>query len=226
MTIHTINTIEVSTLCQLKCKYCINPLMKDKGIMTEDIFEQSLYWLEILCRRGTQQEVNMNGNGEATLDPNLPRRVRKVKDIVGDRTVELCSNAVGVTREMVIELLDNGLDKFDLSPHNPYEVRRLVSETHDLKINGIINMGSFTASHNWAGQLPEQYQIKMTYTLPCLPMIEGRAHILSDGKVVPCCYDRGMGLIGTVFDDDLLSRPLNKFELCKTCHQIIPGGIL
>ena len=101
MKIQTINTIELTNDCNLRCKYCIQPLLDEGGrkreIMSDEVFYKSLELLKVLCDRGTQREVNLNGNGESTLDPDLPERIRATKDVVGDRFVRMCTNGVNMT---------------------------------------------------------------------------------------------------------------------------------
>jgi hypothetical protein len=197
-----------------------------RRIMSDEVFEKALFWLDILCRRGTQQEVNLNGNGESTLDPQLPMRVRRVKDIAGARPVAISSNGIGLTKELVSSLKDNGLDRLDLSPHNAYAARQAAVLLSEVGMPGILNTGSILTSHNWAGQLPEEHQINMLYTMPCHPLIEGRGYILVNGDLTPCCYDfKGLGVFGHVKDIDLLYKPIKAYSLCQTCHQVIPGEI-
>lgn len=233
-TLKTITTIELSNLCNLRCLYCINRLLvrhpsRTPGIMTDDVFERTLVVLKALCDRGTQREVNMNGNGESCLDPQLPERIRRVKDIVGaDRQVGMSTNGVNMTYELARALRDSGLDRLDISPHSAYHARRAV--IYMVKAGwagrGIINTGPINASHNWAGQLEPEHTIECRMDgIPCDPLIEGRGYVLAEGNVTPCCYDyRNLGVFGSVFDGDLLDRPVRPYNLCYTCHQRIPEG--
>jgi hypothetical protein len=218
MSLHTITTIELSTLCHLRCKYCIQPLMtRERGIMSDEVFGRSLYWLDILCRRGTQAEVNLNGNGESTLDPQLPARVRKVKGIVGNRQVGLSSNAISLTEDLMFKLADAGIDYLDLSPHDAYAARKAASliAKNKMPFRSLLNTGAILTPHNWAGQLDAEHTIDMHYTLPCAPLIEGRGYISREGNLSPCCYDfRDLGKFGSVFDADLLTREVKAYELC------------
>lgn len=233
-TIKTITTIELSNLCNLRCLYCVNRLLvrhpsRTPGIMTEEVFERTLAVLKSLCDGGTQREVNMNGNGESCLDPQLPERIRRVKDIVGaDRQVGMSTNGVNMTYELARALRDSGLDRLDISPHSVYHARRAV--VHMVKAGwagrGIINTGPINASHNWAGQLEAEHSIDLLLKdIPCDPLIEGRGYVQAEGNVTPCCYDyRNLGVFGSVFDEDLLERPVKPYKLCFTCHQRIPEG--
>ena len=232
ITLKTITTIELSNACNLQCRYCVNRLMmksgvRDIGIMSDETFERCLYWLEILCKHGTQKEVNLNGNGESCLDPKLPERIRAVKDIAGNRKVAMCTNGVNMTVDLAGKIRDAGIDQIDLSPHSPYHARKAVVVMHQAGLRGIVNMGSITCSHNWAGQLEPENSIEVLYSIKCDPLIEGRGYVQKEGNVTPCCYDfRNLGVFGTVYDKDLLQKGMRPYELCKRCHQVIPDEIL
>lgn len=231
-TLQTITTIELSSSCNLSCKYCINRLLvKDSartpGIMIDDVFDAALAWLEVLVKRGTQREVNLNGNGESCLDPKLCERIRKVKNVMGDGRVAMCTNGVNMTPELALKIKASGIDRMDLSPHSPWHARRAVLAMADAGISGTINWGSIVFSHNWAGQLEPENSIDCRFEIPCDPLIEGRGYVQSEGYVTPCCYDyRNLGVFGHVFDNELLGREIKPYELCRTCHQIIPNDIL
>jgi hypothetical protein len=232
ITLQTITTIELSSICNLSCKYCINRLLvkdpeRKPGIMKDEIFDMALFWLQALVMRGTQKEVNLNGNGESCLDPKLCERIRRVKKIMGPgRQVGMCTNGANMTPDLARDLKASGIDRVDLSPHSPWHARRAVSMMSDAGIKGIINWGSIVMSHNWAGQLEPENAIECRLQNPCDPLIQGRGYILSEGNVTPCCYDfRNLGVFGHVLDNDLLSREIRPYELCGTCHQVIPPGI-
>jgi len=232
ITLKTITTIELSSVCNLACKYCINRLLvkhpdRDAGIMTNSVFERSLHWLKILCDRGTQQEINLNGNGESCLDPDLTERIKRVRAVVDDRRVCFSTNGVNMTRGLAKDLKDSGIDQIDLSIHSPFHVRRSAYIMHNAGLKGVVNLGAVLYSHNWAGQLEPENSIDVKLKIQCDPLIDGRGYIQSEGNVTPCCYDyRNLGVFGHVFDDDLLKREIKPYELCETCHQTIPEYIL
>ena len=234
ITLKTITTIELSNICNLKCQYCINRLLvkhpsRKPGIMTDEVFDKTLELLQELCNRGTQMEVNMNGDGESFLDPQLAYRIKRVKYIVGnERKVCMCTNGVNMTFGVCNALKDAGLDQLDLSPHSVFHARKAAQIMMQVGIPGVINDGVILHTHNWAGQLePENSVAEVKIKTQCDPLIEGRGYVLREGNITPCCYDyRNLGVFGTVFDDDILDHPIRPFALCKTCHQIIPPEIL
>lgn len=230
ITLMTINTIELSSECNLACRYCINGLMgnhdREQGIMTDEVFDRALYWVKELVDQGTQREVNLNGNGESTLDPKLPERAARLIDLIGPQMVSFCTNGVSMTPQLAKDLKSAGLRRIDLSIHNAYYTRRAadIFMAHD--IFGCVNTGAVLAPHNWAGQLPEENSVRFVKPIQCDPLIEGRGYVQSEGTLSPCCYDyRGLGTFGTVFDEDLLSKEIKPYALCHRCHQQIPQEI-
>jgi hypothetical protein len=227
----TITTIELASVCNLACDYCINRLLavadeRRPGIMSDMVFDDTLAWLQFLCEAGTQREVNLNGNGESTLDPDLVERTARVKEVMGVRTVQLCTNGLTMTPQLAGELKAAGIDRMDLSPHSPYHARRAIYMLADAGIAGIVTTGAITASHNWAGQLEAEHCIDCRIDLACHPLMEGRGYVHSEGDVTVCCYDyRGFGVYGHVHDADLDRREIRPFALCAGCHQKIPEGI-
>lgn len=227
ITLQTITTIELSNICNLQCSYCINRLLvrhpaRTPGIMSDAVFNTALTLLERLCERGTQAEVNLNGNGESCLDPQLPARAARVKEIMGARTVQLCTNGLNMTPELARELKASGIDRVDLSLHSPYHTRRARAILRAADMPHGINTGPLVASHNWAGQLEDEHRVPIDFIIGCDPLREGRGYIQAEGAITPCCYDyRNLGAFSSVFDDDVLDRPLRRFALCRTCHQQI-----
>lgn len=231
ITLKTITTIELSNVCNLTCRYCVNRLLiahprRDPGIMTDFVFEASLELLKQLCDNNTQQEVNVNGTGESCLDPALVERIIKVKEIMKDRPVMFCTNGVNMTAKLAGRLKYSGIDKIDLSVHSPFHARRAVEFFAHIGFQAQYTLGVLVAPHNWAGQLEPENQYSILPSLPCTPLIEGRGYILKEGTLTPCCYDyKNLGVFGTVFDEDILEKEIKPYSLCKTCHQVIPEEI-
>ena len=232
ITLKTITTIELSNICNLKCQYCINRLLvkdpaRTPGIMSDRVFDKTLELLQELCNRGTQMEVNMNGDGESFLDPQLVKRVKRTKEIMGTRRVCMCTNGVNMTYEVCKGLKDAGLDQLDLSPHSPAHARKAAVIMIRVGIPGIVNDGVIIQSHNWAGQLEPENQIECLLKLDCIPLKEGRGYVLTEGNITPCCFDyRNLGVFGSVFDDGIFIRPIRPYALCRTCHQEIPADLM
>lgn len=200
--------------------------MRSPGIMHTKIFERSLNILQELCNRNTQQEINLNGNGESTLDDKLIERIKKTKKIMGDRIVSFCTNGINMTPDKAKQIKDSGLDFISLSPHSPFHARRAAHILNDNGVKLIINYGAICASHNWAGQLEPENSINCLLSNSCLPLLEGRGYISSEGYISPCCYDyKLLGTYGHVQDKFIFDQDVRPFQLCHTCHQRINPSI-
>lgn len=234
ITLQTITTIELSSICNLKCLYCINRKIQDAqerkpGLMTDEIFYQTCKVLQKLCDIGTQRELNLNGNGESLLDYKIIERIKIVREIMGPhRHIGLSTNGILINNTLAEDLKNSGLSQLDISPHEPYHARRAAHIMYETGMKkGMVSMGCMVMSHNWAGQLEQEHSINCVLKNYCDPLIEGRGYVLSEGNITVCCYDyRNLGVYGNVFDDDILEHPIKPYELCKTCHQIIPPFIL
>jgi hypothetical protein len=233
ITLKTINTIELSNECNLACSYCISKNMRtegirDIGIMSDEVFEKSLELLRETVSRGTQMEVNLNGNGESLLDPDIIPRVRRVKDIMGGKRVRFCTNGLLLTYEIAKKLRYAGIDDLDISVHSAKHARKANMARLMAGIPGVVATGAIEYPHNWAGQLePENSVPDVLMGIPCDPLKHGYGYIQKEGNISPCCFDyRNLGTFGTVFDADIFDKQINPYALCDKCHQIIPEEIL
>jgi hypothetical protein len=194
--------------------------------MSQEVFEASLKLLKVLVERGTQKELNLNGNGETLLDSRLLSRIARLRSELGNNTIlQFSTNGILLNPSMAVSLKKSGISRVDLSAHDPAAARKARCYMIAAKMNGIVTVGPISGGHNWAGQLEPENSIPiLPQGLKCDPLIEGRAYIQSEGAIVPCCYDyRNLGKFAHVFEGDLaLEREMKPFALCKTCHQEIP----
>jgi hypothetical protein len=234
MKINTITTIELSSVCNLECEYCINRLLvehpaRKPGIMTDAVFDRCVEVVKELVDRGTQKEINLNGNGESLLDPLLVRRIDKLRKSIGENaTIMLSTNGTLVNRELAAALKSAGLTRIDVSPHKPAVARKVIHYLAEAGLNGVVNWGLIGQSHNWAGQLEPENRVPVEpQGVVCYPLLIGAGYVQSEGDVVPCCYDyRNLGWIGHILDDTILDRPIKQYALCKSCHQIIAEKVV
>jgi hypothetical protein len=206
---------------------------REMGIMSEDVFNQSLELLKYTVSRGTQMEVNLNGIGEPLLDPDIVTRVRRVKEILGyevnedgtpKRAARFCTNGILLTYELCKQIKHAGIDFLDVSVHSAKHARKAASILMSLKMQGVLAAGAIIYPHNWAGQLePENTVPNVLHNVTCDPLKHGYGYIQREGLITACCFDyQNLGVFGKVWDDDIFDKPIRPYALCDECHQIIP----
>jgi len=72
MKIQAIHQIEITSRCNLRCKYCVHPKMvREKGDMDRETYIKSLEWSAHFHKLNNQEELNLAGIGESTMHTNL-----------------------------------------------------------------------------------------------------------------------------------------------------------
>jgi hypothetical protein len=200
--------------------------MKKNGrrpeIMSKEVFFKSLDLIDDLCVKGTQQEVQVNGNGESLLDEDIISRIGLIRSVIGNRFLGFSTNGLLMTLELAYELKESGINRLDLSLHNAVAARKTVDYCRTVGLACNVNPGAIMSPHNWANQIEPEYRTNHVPDIPCAPLLEGRGYIQSHGGISPCCYDYlGKGQFATVFDKNILSIEYGKYSLCEECHQKI-----
>jgi hypothetical protein len=224
--IKTINTIELSSICDNACAYCPakdQGEYRQTGFMDVATFEKAIVWALRFAKEGTQLEINLFGVGESTLHPKLVQFVAYARRMMPfGQVLHLNTNGNTMTEELAQSIKDAGISHIDISGHdhrataNCLRIFRKVGIPHGLSYDFTIH------PNNWAGQVdwfPAKYDAG-----PCPWLSRGQAMVMSDGRVTTCCIDAfAKNVMGTV-DDDLSQLEINPSELCKTCHHMISRG--
>src|SRR5512147_2788120 len=93
--IREIHEIELSSICNLACRYCPHPkLQREKEHMSWETFERTLEHVAYYVGKGTQTEVSLTGIGEAILHPRFVEAVFRVREVIGRRQITLATNGV------------------------------------------------------------------------------------------------------------------------------------
>jgi len=230
MKLSTINSIEASSICDNKCDYCPAKEQgkhRDTGYMSMDVFSKALEWVEWCARRGTQQELNLFGVGEPTLNPNIVQMCRLARHILPDsRELHFNTNGNTMTEELALDLKSAGITHIDVTLHvgyakNPKNVSKVIQilNEHGMMRPGGISVDPIIRPNNWAGQVdwPDS-----GIRFQCPFLTKGQVMIMSNGDVTTCCIDAfGRGIVGNVFDSEPNDIELKPFDLCETCHSRI-----
>lgn len=225
MKIATINSIEISSLCDNACDYCPAPDQgqhRETGLMEHAVFEQAIGWVRKFAQAGTQRELNLFGVGEPTLHPALVDFVAYAREHLPARQrLHLNTNGNRMTIELARALKGAGIDSVDITAHKARAAARTLRIFRAAGIAGRISIDPITAPNNWAGQVdwfaPDYFK---GAGMECPWLRRGQVMVMSSGAVTRCCIDAfGRGVCATL-DDDLAAVDLKPFDLCRDCHHI------
>jgi hypothetical protein len=222
--IASLHQIEITSRCNLRCKYCVHPTMtRAKLDMDRNTYRAALKWASHYVHEGTQKELNLAGIGESTLHPDFIEYVALAREAVGP-SVNLCfaTNGLLVNDAMAVSLVKYRPIIW-VSLHRP---ERAANAVNILRKHGLlygVSTDPSMASINWAGQL------KWEVTAPkihCPWLVAGRAFITADGRVISCCLD-GRETSGGELHHDITGADLTKlhvkpYDLCTACNYFTP----
>lgn len=222
--IRALHQIEMTSRCNLKCKYCVHPTMvRPKEDMSEEIFLKCLDVAGRFVRAGTQNELNLAGIGESTLHPNFVEWVHLARLAVGwNCHLVLSTNGVGFTDDAIEAIASSGMSVW-VSPHVPSRAAAAIAKLQEVGLFRGTSDGAWTAAVDWAGQVNWRTTAG-TEGMLCPWIPNGRATVFSDGRVSTCCFDSDRsGVVGTI--DDLVSDTpvyVEPYRLCGPCHHSLP----
>lgn len=227
MKITTINTIEVSSICDNSCQYCpasIQSKHRQVGYMTMSTFKTAIDWVLHFCRRGSQRELNLFGVGEPTLHPDIVDLVAYARNKLPFRQkIHLNTNGNTMTKKLAIALKKAGITSIDITAHHAYSAAKTIRIFQEVGIDGALSLDFVTRPNNWAGQVdwfePAYHKAK---GWDCPWLNHGQVMVMSNGDVTTCCIDAfGQGVFAHV-NDDLIDKRVEAQELCHKCHHIVP----
>lgn len=221
MRINSIHQIEITSRCNLRCKYCVHPTMaRSKEDMSDEVFARALWWVKWFVERGTQgRELNLCGIGESTLHPLFAEWAFMAREAIGDkRDLVLATNGVGVTDDQAYAMRLARMRVW-VSLHRPEKDGPTVNLLKKYGVLAGVSVDPSIAGVDWAGQ------VKWEVTAPrsvCPWLKEGKVMIGSNGDVLTCSFDGdGVGKLGDVFGD-VAAMESGAYSLCANCHQEVP----
>lgn len=214
-----IHEIELSSVCNLACKYCPHPkLEREKAHMDFEVFKRTLMHLEYYIERGTQTEISLTGIGEAILHPFFIKALHLLRNVVGKLPIVMATNGVAVTDEIVECLRYLGVVTY-VSTHRPEKAGVAVHKLRQAGVQTGTNTAFVDDSLNWAGQVKWH---NSAVSRQCDYLGLGWAVVRQDGRVNACCMDAHSKYpLASVWDEpgSWMARPIG---LCETCHLTVP----
>ncbi len=226
--VRDVHQIELSTRCNLKCKYCPHfpELPRKKEDMSEDTFAATLDLIRFYVRQGTQTELSLTGIGEAMLHPRFVEYATRAREVVGpQRQLVITTNGILLTEQMAAAIAPLHPLVF-ISLHRPEKAGLAIEIAKRHGIFAGSNNSFATSSFDWAGSMKDKWFVSAP-RIPCEYLRSGWAVVLVDGRVATCCLDvDGSSTVGTVWDkpETLMLQPWKseKGSGCETCHMSIP----
>ena len=215
--IRAIHQIEMTSRCNLRCRYCVHPTMpRPKIDMDEATYTRALDLASMCVSLYGQDELNLAGIGESTLHPHFVEWVHRARKAVGpDVKLVITTNGILITDEMAQALLP-ARPAFFVSLHRPEKAGPAVEilRRHNMLIG--VSADPSIAAVDWAGQV--KWHVSVQKGEPCKWVKGGWGFVMADGRISACSFDgSGEGVIGHVNDalQDVRTKP---YGLCKTCH--------
>jgi len=223
--VRAIHQIEITSRCNLRCRYCAHPKMpRAKQDMDRATFWAAVNHASDLNRRFGTRELNLAGIGESTMHPEFIEYVHLARSVMGwDVRLVLATNGVSLTEEQAKELKRSRVDVW-VSLHRPEKAGPAIEL---LKKYGVLNGVSADPSISavdWAGQV--QWHVSAQRS-PCPWIPQQWAFVMSDGRVGTCCFDaQGEdGVIGHVSDPIEKWNDVKPYSLCEACHLDLPKPV-
>lgn len=226
MKIQTINSIEISSICDNACVYCPckdQGLHREIGFMSVPVFEKTIEWVSQFCKDGTQLEVNLFGVGEPTLHPKVVQYVAYARQMLPFKhDIHLNTNGNTMTEGLARSLKDAGITAIDITGHDHYATANTVRIFRRLRIPHRVSHDFAITPNNWAGQVD---WFSPEYIAGDCPWIcRGQVMVMSNGDVTTCCIDAfGKNIMGNILEDDLSRMDVKYSTLCTKCHHTVPS---
>lgn len=218
--ITNIHQIEMTSKCNLACKYCpqhSNLMKRPKVHMSAEHYALALKWARMFVVGYGQRSLNLAGIGESTIHPDFVRNVHLAREAVGPGCeLVLATNGVAVTDEM-IKAIAPAKPRVFVSMHRPEKAGPAVEISKKYGVFAGASADPTLAATNWAGQV--KWHVSVQGRRQCMWVKGGMVMIMADGGVTRCSYDAsGIGRICDVTDNlrDWATAP---YALCRGCDQ-------
>lgn len=143
--------LELSSFCNARCNFCVNPhLKRKKGIMSDEIFVKSIE--RIKTEKIPVKRILLHMNGEPLTDPKLIERVDKLKALFPKASIGFTSNFELADDDLIKDLIEHKLDEITISINSidPVEYNRIMGlnyEKTSQNIDYLIKQNNLNSSH-------------------------------------------------------------------------------
>ncbi|MDC1175385.1 radical SAM protein, partial [Bacteriovoracaceae bacterium] len=122
--------IEINSNCNMACSYCPNSIGEraEKGDMDEGVFEKILDSLQEISFNGI---VSFHFYNEPLLSKNIDRYASLLKARLPDVRLQIYTNGTLLTRKRFFELIDSGIDAFNVTKHEDVDDNYIFDKTYE-----------------------------------------------------------------------------------------------
>lgn len=212
-----IHQIEITSRCNLRCRYCVHPTMqRAKEDMDPETFMQALGWSLHFKKQGTQGPLNLAGIGESTMHAGFIQYLALARNVLGDdHDIVLATNGL-LVNDALAQAMAPYHPRVFVSLHRPEKAGPAVEALRKVGLLAGVSADPSISATDWAGQIKWHVSAQRT---PCPWVRGGWAMVMSDGKLTRCSFDgTGVGVFGHI-SDDLTKLETSPYKLCATCHQ-------
>ena len=220
--------IEFTNNCNRCCLYCGQTNMKrERGFISKETLSRCIYVLKAL----KQEVVGINHYGESLMHPDV---VELIETLNCNGIIPwIYTNGDFLSDELIHKLSKLKLTSLTISGHA--EKERRIELFQKCSAKGIISywQGDVNdGASNLAGQVDfDSASDKFSPPLKepmihCRFLAEQNAIVLFNGDLVPCCFDYdGIGIFGSIYDNNVLDKSPVANKLCQTCPGH-PGNVV
>lgn len=235
--------IETTAYCNRKCTYCPvsmypRPGDEDDRYMREEVFDKIL---DDLAKLNFEGMIAPHMYGEPLTDPRIVEWSRKIKTKLPKAKLKIVTNGDYMTEELYYQLLDAGVDFFNISKHSKTlgkKITALLDKLPEEEKNERFNILDFWADFGGDQEMfntrAGEVELKVKKVHPIMCSYVTYPVINTFGEIVLCCNDyHSEYKFGNVMDrtlDEIWFDPKNVAirkrifkghmdnEACKNCY--------
>lgn len=213
--IATVHQIELTSRCNLKCRYCPHPtLQRDKEDISMEVYQAALDWATTM----DSPELSLTGMGEATLHPEFIPMLYMARKALPHTKLLLSTNGIHVSDWMLDAMRETNTELW-ISAHRPEIAGKTLVRALNKQVRTGVNNHIVDSGFDWAGQVD---WANMAPPHVCQYLSKGWATVLANGDVVSCCMDaHGLYPFGNVMDE-VKPVHIGATPLCQSCHLSVP----